>query len=366
MFKLYFQESEPSKRKVEASSENQQQKVFKTSQEHNVFICEDPNCDDCKLESVEVQKDHDYTMNTEGHEPMESNIVDEFPDEQKESDEEQCFPDLTYGVTEEVTVKSCIHCEDLENCIHKLKKDHKEEIDRIKEEHNEIITELKSKIAMLEGQVQDLSKPWNPDQVKKISLPEGSKISRWSDLTIKAAIDLYYSMGSTSYNKLLAKGMPYPSLRTIRRHLARVDFNPGTLYHIMELIRNHKVKALPEKGRFGSMSSDELSLQDRREYDPTTQSIVGAPTMPLGDKLIERKIKQGENIADVLATKGNNAMICGIQSRWKQVCGFHFTGDSFNAQACAEWHKDMIIEAKKSMLTIKSLCLDMGSDNIAM
>ena len=57
--------------------------------------------------------------------------------------------------------------------------------------------------------------------------------------------------------------------------------------YIMELIRKHKVKALPEKGRFGSMSSDELSLQDRREYDPTTQSIVGAPTMPLGDKLIE-------------------------------------------------------------------------------
>ena len=110
------------------------------------------------------------------------------------------------------------------------------------------------------------------------------------------------------------------------------------------------------------MVSDELSLQPRREYDPTTQSIVGAPTLSISDKLKEKKIKQGKKLSDVLATKGCNTMICGLVSRWKQLCGFHYTGDSFNAKEMADWHKEMIVEAKKTKLTTKSLCLDMGSD----
>ena len=348
---------EPLKRKSSLPA-NQNEKLLKTSQ-HNVFICTDSNCDDCKTESIEVQKDHDYPMNTEGYEPMESDNDEAVPEEmdgQKESENENFLsvPDLTYD-TEEVTVKSCTNCEDLENSKIKMK-----------EEHDEITEKLHQRIAELEATVKDLSKPWNPDQVKKISLAEGAKIACWSDLTIKAAIDLYYSMGATAYNKLLTKGLPYPSLRTIRRHLSKVDCSPGVLYHIMELIRNHKVDSLPEQQRFCGMSSDELSLTAAREYDRTTQSIVGAPTIEIGDKLKEKKIKEGTDLADVLATKGCNAMICGLQSRWKQVCGFHFTGNSFNPEAMANWHKEMIIEAKKSKLITKSLCLDMGPDNVSM
>ena len=66
-----------------ASSENQNEKLLKTS--HNIFICADPNCSDCKVESIEVPKDHDYSMNSEGDEPMES-VIDELPDK-KESNE---------------------------------------------------------------------------------------------------------------------------------------------------------------------------------------------------------------------------------------------------------------------------------------
>ena len=333
---------------------------------------------------MEISKDHNYD---ESILSVSNLCCDEVMEpEQKESNENEttlCFPDLSHD-TEDVTVKSCNSCDSLENKLIQMKEEHDEvtaqfqrkiaqleaKHDKVtaqmKEEHDEVTAQLKRKIAQLEAGIKDLSKPWNPDQVKKISLAEGAKIACWSDLTIKAAIDLYYSMGATAYNKLLTKGLPYPSLRTIRRHLSKVDCSPGVLYHIMELIRNHKVDSLPEQQRFCGMSSDELSLLAAREYDRTTQSIVGAPTIEIGDKLKEKKIKEGTDLADVLATKGCNAMICGLQSRWKQVCGFHFTGNSFNPEAMANWHKDMIVEAKKTKLITKSLCLDMGPDNIAM
>ncbi|QQP38460.1 Uncharacterized protein FKW44_019034, partial [Caligus rogercresseyi] len=50
-------------------------------------------------------------------------------------------------------------------------------------------------------------------------------------------IQLRIACGTTGYEMLLQKGFPLPSLRTLRRRLESLEFNPGILEDVMELMK---------------------------------------------------------------------------------------------------------------------------------
>lgn len=64
----------------------------------------------------------------------------------------------------------------------------------------------------------------NKDQIKALNM---QSVWKWSDNTIKKALRLKLSYGSSGYQELLAQGIPLPNERTLRRRLENVDFKPG-------------------------------------------------------------------------------------------------------------------------------------------
>lgn len=56
----------------------------------------------------------------------------------------------------------------------------------------------------------------NPDQVR-FAASQSRKVKKWTEKTIRNALQLRSSCGSTGYNTLLAQSYPLPSLRTLRR-----------------------------------------------------------------------------------------------------------------------------------------------------
>ena len=248
----------------------------------------------------------------------------------------------------ELTLANCTDCSDKQKEIDDLKRTIKTYENDLKEAHAKMDRALKS---------------FNEDQVKKLEYPDGNW--RWSSETIQKAIQLYYSCGTTGYNLMLRQGQPLPSIRTLQRHLAKVDCSPGILYNFIELLKK-KVALLDPKDKFYNLSCDEMVVQAMEQYDAGEQCFVGYPTLRASDTLIEKRKKEGLQDGEGLATHAFNIMVCGVRFRYKQVIAYHFTDASFNAIECAKLLKTLIRELKKIGLTCVSLTLDNGPGNQAL
>jgi hypothetical protein len=47
--------------------------------------------------------------------------------------------------------------------------------------------------------------------------------------------------GTSGYEEMLRQGLPFPSIRTIQRHIQNIKFKPGILHEVVEIMK-HKVK----------------------------------------------------------------------------------------------------------------------------
>ena len=74
------------------------------------------------------------------------------------------------------------------------------------------------------------------DQLVKLNASASSK-THWSDVTLKNSIKLYYTCGNTGYELMRSMKQPLPHVTTLRRHLTKIDFEPGTLHDIFILMR---------------------------------------------------------------------------------------------------------------------------------
>lgn len=77
---------------------------------------------------------------------------------------------------------------------------------------------------------------FNEDQVD--ALRRGTmKGNRWSDATVKKALELKFSCGSTGYGVLLQQGQPLPSIRTLQRRMEAIPFNSGLLHEVFNFMK---------------------------------------------------------------------------------------------------------------------------------
>lgn len=79
-----------------------------------------------------------------------------------------------------------------------------------------------------------------------------------------------------------------------------------------------KVVGLGPQERCCLLMIDEMAIQQKIEYDPTTSSVRGYATLPVPGR--DEK---------VMATHGLVFMLCGVATRWKQVVAYHYTGDNY-------------------------------------
>jgi hypothetical protein len=93
-----------------------------------------------------------------------------------------------------------------------------------------------------------------------------------------------------------------------------------------------------------------MAITPKLDFDPTTNLILGKPTLP-------SSTKQYEDIA----TYALVYMIAGVTSRWKQVVGYHFTGKSFDPNSVKADIGSLISKAKHMGLHVDAIIIsDMG------
>jgi hypothetical protein len=62
-------------------------------------------------------------------------------------------------------------------------------------------------------------------------------LSSWSNMSIHKALKLNISCGTSGYEEILRQGLPFPTIRTIQRHIQDLKFKPGILTEIIDLLK---------------------------------------------------------------------------------------------------------------------------------
>ena len=147
--------------------------------------------------------------------------------------------------------------------------------------------------------------------------------------------------------------------------MKKVKFAPGTLHAMIEKMRP-KVEKMHPKERCIALVIDEISIEGKREYDSSSGTFYGHPTMNAPKATVERRESRGESRLDRLAKHAQSVMAVGLNTRWKQLIGYHFTDSSFDPDDMYDWLIELIQKMQSIGLRVYSLTMDMGPGNKAL
>ena len=212
---------------------------------------------------------------------------------------------------------------------------------------------------------EKISEVLHPDQMKRLISPN----CHWSDGMYDVAIQGYAAMHSKGYNfcrsKILVPRL-LPHQRSIQMKLAKVPCEPGECTAFLKMTKL-KVDVMEPHQKLCILKVDEMSLKPKLEFDMTNQCYCGTITLPLGKALIKKRRKENgfydESIE--LATHALSAFIGLLCGDIDQLVGFHFTGNSFCPEAVAKWLIKLVGSIREIGLKNMGICMDMGTQNIA-
>ena len=269
-----------------------------------------------------------------------------FMDIQREEEDIDSNPKV---LPSQDSITFCEHCAE-----------YKLEIMRLKAE----LKAKDEKLEYLEKVETAVKKVHREDGIKRLLKPKA--FVKWSDMSIRYAIHIYYMVGTTGFNFLKEElHWPLPTVRTLQNHLKDVSIRPRLLKDFFFFMEK-KVKFMAREDCFMALLVDEMGIKPGRQYDMTTQSFVGHPTMKAGPALMERHAKNEDDMRNVLATKAQPYMIVGLgRERFKQVVAIDFTEDSFDAKECAAIMKSILQHSVQIGLIPKVIITDMGPSNLS-
>lgn len=119
-----------------------------------------------------------------------------------------------------------------------------------------------------------LKKIFNNDQIQAL-MCQSSRGRIWSNNTIKKALRLKFSCGSSGYQELLRQKLPFPCERTLRRKLENIQFQEGICDDIFKLLEDKVAQFQDIRERDCSLMLDEMSIAPGQQFDPSTQSYYG-------------------------------------------------------------------------------------------
>ncbi|XDV41529.1 hypothetical protein PO909_010389 [Leuciscus waleckii] len=140
------------------------------------------------------------------------------------------------------------------------------------------------------------------DQIRALG-QEKKKGIRWGKETIKKAIQIQFTAGSTVYKTLQQMQIPLPNIRTLQRRMQHVKLEPGVLGEVFEMLRL-KAGGMSEMERECVLSLDEMSITPGVELHVGTGKLFGNIMLP---------DHEGQ------ATHALVFMLAGVTTRWKQV-----------------------------------------------
>lgn len=118
-----------------------------------------------------------------------------------------------------------------------------------------------------------LSRVFTPTQVDMLLTPSKSK-TRWTADDIASAISLRCISPKMYRHLKYSMKLPLPSLSTIRRWVANVPLEPGTLDNVLKIMK-YKGNSMTELQKFTILSFDEISLSNLSDIDRRKQKVVG-------------------------------------------------------------------------------------------
>ena len=206
---------------------------------------------------------------------------------------------------------------------------------------------FKEEAALHEKRYQKVEKIFNPDQIDCLGR-KNMRGKKWSAPTLTKALKILFTCKSSGYKYLLEKeNLPLPALRTLRRKLKALDYHPGILQDVFNMFPS-KIATMNETDKYCVLVMDEMSIKPGYDFDMSTQQYIGGITLP-GE--------QG------MATHGLVFMLAGLATRWKQIVGFHMTGDSYKGENVKKVLDEILTEAGKIGLKVLAVTSDMGSNN---
>lgn len=119
-----------------------------------------------------------------------------------------------------------------------------------------------------------LKQIFNDDQIEALER-RSSRGHKWSNDTIKKALRLKFSCGSSGYQELLKEKLPLPCERTLRRKLESIQFEEGICDDIFKLLEDKVAQFKDVREKDCSLVLDEMSIAPGQQFDPSTQSFYG-------------------------------------------------------------------------------------------
>lgn len=119
-----------------------------------------------------------------------------------------------------------------------------------------------------------IKKVFNEDQIA-VLMQQSSCYRTWSNDTIRKALRLKFSCGSSGYQELLKGNMPLPSERTLRRKLENIQFQEGISDDIFNLLEDKVAQFKDVRDRDCSLVLDEMSIAPGQQFNSSTQSYCG-------------------------------------------------------------------------------------------
>jgi hypothetical protein len=184
----------------------------------------------------------------------------------------------------------------------------------------------------------------------------GMRGKAWSDSSVKKGLQLRFACGTSGYEVLLKMGLPFPSVRCLQYKVENINFLPGLLPAVFNLLTN-KIHEMKPQERLCALSFDEMSLESAFEYQVETGAFIGEATIPTNSK--DSGVKQ-------LATKGLVFNLGGLSTRWKQIVAYHLTGNSIDPESLKAIVLDIINQCSKIGLHVMVIVCDMGPCNQAL
>lgn len=194
---------------------------------------------------------------------------------------------------------------------------------------------------------------FNKDQFiafRKKQAKKSTKFMKWSNETVVKCLKLKFSCGNNGYNELLRQDYPLPSLRTLQRKLHHIKFDSGILDEVFQFMKI-KVQNFESHERDCMLVLDEMAITPGYIFDSSMNKYFGDATLP----------HHSGTATHVLVF-----MLGGISTRWKQIVGYYFTGDSVNGAVLKEIIECILQKAEDLKLNILSVTSDMGACNQAL
>lgn len=125
---------------------------------------------------------------------------------------------------------------------------------------------------------KNIRKILNDDQIETLCRPS-ERCGRWSNDTLKKALRLKLSCGSSGYKEILCQGIPLPSERTLRRRLEGMDFQPGISEQMFDILSERISLFTDDRERDCMLTLDEMSITEGEQIDLSTMSYIGLSTL---------------------------------------------------------------------------------------